>query len=197
MEKEVKTETKNTGKTLLSMLIGFIGAILVTAASYNYWHDTNIRVTFHADSEKDIQYQVFYTDDYSGNFNGPQSIKQVVPAGSNCVKIVVPTEKIGRFRLDTGEFPGNLTLKNIKVSGDETIEFTNFDNYKYVNIKEHTVNEDGSLTVVSGHNDPYIVTTEKLDIYPGDDYDWLRMGLIAGGSFIVAFLLAMFLNKKK
>lgn len=197
MSKEVKTETKKTNKTLVNLLAGIVVAVIATASSYNYWHDINIRVTFHADSEKEIQYQVFYTDDNSGHFNEPQSVKKVVPAGSNCVKIVVPAEKIGRFRLDTGEFPGNLTLKNINISGDETVAFSDFDNYKYFNIKEHTANEDGSLTIVSDHGDPYIVTTEELDIYPSDDYNLLRMGLIAGGSFIVAFLLAMLINRKR
>lgn len=197
MSEEIKSETKKTNKTLVNLLVGVLVAVTATAASYSYWHDTNIRVTFHADSEKELNYQVFYTEDYSGHFNEPQSVKQVVPAGSNCVKIVLPAEKIGRFRLDTGSNPGNLTIKNIKVSGDNTVEFTDFDNYTYKNIKKHTSNDDGSLTIVSDHRDPYIVTTEELDILPGDDYDWLRMGLIAGGAFIVAFLLAMLVNKKK
>lgn len=197
MSEEIKSETKKTNKTLVNLLVGVLVAVTATAASYSYWHDTNIRVTFHADSEKELNYQVFYTEDYSGHFNEPQSVKQVVPAGSNCVKIVLPAEKIGRFRLDTGSNPGNLTIKNIKVSGDNTVEFTDFDNYTYKNIKKHTSNDDGSLTIVSDHRDPYIVTTEELDILPGDDYDWLHMGLIAGGAFIVAFLLAMLVNKKK
>ena len=194
MSKEVKTENKKTNKTLVNLLAGIVVAVIATASSYNYWHDINIRVTFHADSEKDINYQVFYTD-ASNHYRNTEL--HTVPAGSNCVKIVVPTEKIGRFRLDPGSNPGELTLKNIKVSGDETVEFNDFDNYKYMNIKEHTADEDGSLTIVSDHGDPYIVTTEELEIYPGDDYDWLRMGLIAGGSFIIAFLLAMLLNRKK
>lgn len=197
MSEKNKVETKKTNKTLVNLLAGVVVALIATAASYNYWHDTNIRVTFHADSEKELQYQVFYTEDNLGRFNEPQSVKQVVPAGSNCVKIVVPAEKIGRFRLDPGSFPNELTIKNLKVSGDNSVEFTDFDNYKYLNIKEHTANEDGSLTIVSDHGDPYIVTTEELEVYPGDDYDWLRMGLITGGSFIVAFLLAMLINRKK
>ncbi|MBQ8481523.1 MAG: hypothetical protein IJ532_03210 [Alphaproteobacteria bacterium] len=190
-------ETKKINKNLMNVICGAVVAVIATAASYSYWHDTNIRVTFHADSEKELNYQVFYTDNERPGFNEKQSVRQIVPAGSHCVKIVVPTEKIGRFRLDPGAKPEKLTIKNLKVSGDETIEFTDFDNYKYLNIKEHTANEDGSLTIVSDHGDPYIVTTEELDILPGDDYDWLRMWSIFGGSFIVAFLLAMLVNRKK
>ncbi len=193
MEK-TKIETKKTNKTLMNMICGAVVAVIATAASYSYWHDTNIRVTFHADSEKDINYQVFYTDD-SNHYRNTEL--QNIKAGSNCVKIILPTEVVKSFRLDPGSKSGKLTIKKLKVSGNETVEFTDFDNYKYMNIKEHTVNEDGSLTIVSDHVDPYIVTTEKLEIYPGDDYDWLRMGLIAGGSFIVAFLLAMLINRKK
>lgn len=194
MNKEVKTETKKTNKTLVNLLAGIVVAVIATASSYNYWHDINIRVTFHADSEKDINYQVFYTDD-SNHYRNTEL--QNIKAGSNCVKIILPTEVVKSFRLDPGSKSGKLTIKKLKVSGNETVEFTDFDNYKYMNIKEHTVNEDGSLSIVSDHVDPYIVTNEKLEIHPGDDYDWLRMGLIAGGSFIVAFLLAMLINRKK
>ena len=197
MSEKNKVETKKTNKTLVNLITGIVVALIATVASYNYWHDTNIRVTFHADNKKELTYQVFYTEDNSGHFNEKQSAKQVVTSGSHNVKIVIPAEKIGRLRLDTGFIPGELTIKDIKVSGDNSVEFTDFDNYKYLNIKEHTANEDGSLTIVSDHGDPYIVTTEELDIFPGDDYDWLRMGLIAGGSFIVAFLLAMLINRKK
>ena len=194
MSKEVKTENQKTNKILMNLICAAVVAIVATAASYNYWHDTNIRLTFHADSEKEIRYQVFYTD-ASGHSMATESYP--VPTGSNCVKILLPTESVKSFRLDPGSNPGKLTLKNIKVSGDEIVELKDFDNYRYFNIKEHTANEDGSLTVISDHGDPYIVTTEELDIYPGDDYNWLRMGLIAGGSFIVAFLLAMLINRKK
>jgi len=194
---EAKIEMKKTNKILVNLFIGVLVALIATAASYNYWHDTNIRVTFHADSEKELNYQVFYTEDNSGHFNEPQSIKQIVSAGSNCVKIVVPAEKIGRFRLDFGQFPGEVNIKDLKISGDEIVEFKDFENYRYANIKKHVSNEDDSLTIVSDHRDPFIVTTEELNIYPGDDYNWLLMGLIAGSSFIIAFLLAILINRKK
>lgn len=197
MTEKNKVETKKTNKILVNLLAGVIIALIATVASYNYWHYTNIRVTFNADSEKDIFYQVFYTEDNKGAFKGELSARLKVESGSNFVKIILPTEKVGRLRLDTGSNPGELTLKDIKISGDETVEFKDFGKYRYNKIDKHTVNDDGSLAIVSDKDDPYIITTEELEIYPGDDYDWLRMGLIAGGSFIVAFLLAMLINRKK
>ena len=189
--------TFKANKIFTNFIISIVIALIATATSYNYWHDTNIRVTFHADNDKDINYQLFYMDENSKWFNEPQSVKQIVEAGSSSVKIVLPTENVTRVRLDFGQIPNKVTIKNFKISGNKTIEFTDFDKYNYNQINSHTTNKDGSLTIISDKKDPYMITTEKLDIHPADDYNWLRMGLIAGGSFIVAFLLAMLINRKR
>lgn len=197
MSEKNKVETKKTNKTLVNLLAGVVVALIATAASYNYWHGTNIRVTFHAESEKDIDYLAFYTADNSHWFNGKEMVKQMVEAGSNDVEIILPAEKVEHFRLDFGQYPGTVTIKDIKIIGDETIEINNFDKYTYYKVDSHRTNEDGSVTITSNEKSPYMIVNDEFDIYPGDDYDWLRMGLIAGGSFIVAFLLAMLINRKK
>ena len=189
--------TFKANKIFTIFIISIVIALIATAASYNYWHDTNIRVTFHSDSEKELNYQVFYAEDNSGRFNASQSVRQIVEAGSNCVKIVLPSEHVTRVRLDFGQIPNKVTIKNFKISGDNTVEFTNFDNYKYNQINSHTTNEDGSLTIVSNRGDPFMITTEKLDIHPADDYNWLLMMLIAGSSFVIALLLMSLINKRK
>lgn len=194
--KEIKTEEKKINKFFLNFVCGLIVALIAVGASYSYWHDVNVRVTFYADSEKDIQYQVFYTEDNSARFNEEQSQRLDVPVGSDFIKIVVPAKKIGRFRLDTGVNPGKLTIKDLKISGDKVVKFNDYSKYKYINIKEYIADEGNSLTIVSDHPDPYIITSEELDIQPGDDYDLGKMLLIFGGSFVIAFLLAMLLNRK-
>lgn len=196
MNKEVKTETKKTNKTLVNLLAGIVVAVIATASSYNYWHDTNIRVTFHADSEKDIQYQIFYsTEEYKG-YHEDRSVRKNVLAGENYVKMVLPTNDVNQIRFDIGYKPGKVKISELKISGNEVIELSDFDDYKYNKIDNHVV-DDGSLTIISDKDDPFIITTGGFSVLPGDDYDWHRMGLIAGGSFIVAFLLAMLINRKK
>lgn len=183
---------------IMRLFVCLIVATIVTVASYNYWHETNIRVTFYADSEKDLNYQIYYTIDDLTKFNEEQKVMQLVPAGSSCVKIIIPTEQITRFRLDTGSYPGKLIIKNLKISGNKTVKFIDFDKYFYSkDISNHTVNEDGSLTIISDKSDPYMVTTEELDILPGDDYNLYRILQIFCLSLIVMLVLTMLLNHEK
>lgn len=197
MADKAKTETKKINKILVSFVAGIVVALIATVASYNYWHDTNIRMTFQSDSENDILYQVFYQTIENKQYTEKYSVRQTVKAGENDVEILLPTDSVKGIRLDFGTFPGTVKVKGIKIEGNTVVELKDFDKYQYYKIDSKKIDEDGLLTIVSNQNDPFMYTDRTLEIYPGDDYDWLRMGLIAGGSFIVAFLLAMLINRKK
>lgn len=190
----VKKENKMITKKILSSLVVAIIAI-VTAQSL--LRQDGIKVTFSANASKDIKYQVFYTPEADGIFNEHQSVKQLVPSGYTDVKIMLPTEKIARFRLDFGELPERVIISDIKIIGDKTITIKDFNNYRYNKIEKHDINNDGSLTIESNQNDPFMITNDKLDINETTFIDWFNVCLIGLSCFIITYLLAILFSKNK
>ena len=50
----------------------------------------------------------------------------------------------------------NVTLKDIHLSGEQTADLNDFNNYEYNDIQSKTINEDGSVTISSEGRDPYM-----------------------------------------
>lgn len=182
------------------IVVSLILATIATFALMNQWYAKNIRVTFNAESTKDFNYQIFYTDTQDGKFNGNQSVKKLVSAGLNQVKIVLPTEKIVQFRIDFGSFPGTVYISDLKVVGDKEINILGDkeENYWFSrDMEEHQFTDDKALRITSNKGDPYIVYKEKLDVVPGVDINYHNLILIVLGTFFIAFILGLLLIKKK
>jgi hypothetical protein len=185
-------------KILKILTISFFLTAIVLFATINEWCVKNIYVTYKVNATKDLTYQVFYTDTADGNFNEPQSAKQVVPVGVQVVKIILPTQKIAKFRLDFGVEPETVYIADLKLVGDKIIKFDDFSNFAYYHIDEYTtVTEDNALKIVSNQRDPYMIYKENLDVTPGTDINWFKSLQIAFGTFFIAFILGLFLTRKK
>ena len=195
MSEKNKVETKKASNILVNMLAGIVVAVIATAASYNYWHDTNVRLSFNIDSEKDINFQAFYLDVKGQNFNESKSVHKLIKSGNHNVEIFLPVKKMVRIRLDIGSEPGKVKLSDLVLTGNEKINLAYNEFFKN-QIDDYEINEDGFI-LSSNQKDPYIFYRKEFDLSGKEQISWLRMGLIAGGSFIVAFLLAMLINRKK
>ena len=188
--------------TFKRIFFSLIIAAIAVGATHNLWYQKGIKIAFTSNAAHDIQYQVFYTPEADGRFNEPQSVRQLVTAGVKAVEMILPAEKVARFRLDFGTKPETVTVSDIKIIGDTTAEIKNFNDYRYNQIDEHLTYKEGSVTITSNQGDPYMVTNDKLNINPAHIIDQHRVIGIALAGFFATYLLgalisALFGKKKK
>lgn len=116
----------------------------------------NSVLTFEATSEKPLNYQVFYTVKREVWYDASHVVEHEGEAGTHKYSIVIPSDKVYRVRIDFDSNPGKVTIKNIYLDGTQKADLNNFDGYAYNQIDTKTKNKDGSLTLTSGEDDPYM-----------------------------------------
>ena len=190
---------KTKGKTLLNFLIAVVSAVVITGLCHNFWHSkADIHLTFEAQNERNIEYVVYYGEENKDVFSGHRAVKQKIPSGSHRVEVTLPVKHVARLRLDFGKKPGTVFIRDLRLEGNKTLNLDNFAKYKYnKHVDEHEITEAGGLRIISKQNDPYMVITEKFDIAQKDVYDWHKIGIIFGASFVIIFALATLLNRKR
>ena len=120
--------------------------------------------------EKDFILQVFYTKHRNEVFNQKSSLRRKVGPKDKHIEIVLPAEKIYRIRYDFGSNPGKVILKKVEISGDQYINFSNWNEYRYFNIEKNKIHkEDNTLELVSSHRDPYMSFIYPFVLYKNSD----------------------------
>lgn len=118
---------------------------------------------------KPIELQVFYTTDKDQNFNEKHSVRKKVTVDDKHVEVVIPEDKIYRFRIDLGSKPEKVILKNVEIMADQYINFNDWYSYAYMNIDKSKVNkDDNSLTILSSHGDPYMYWSLPFVLYKNE-----------------------------
>ena len=161
------------------------------------WSSKAVIVSFNAEAKKEITYQVFYQTTENKNYIEKYSISQKVKAGKNDVEIVLPTDSVKGIRLDFGSYPKTVKVKDIKVIGDTVAELKDFDKYQYYKIDSKKIGEDGSLTIVSNQNDPFMYTNRILDVRGKCIVDWCRFIIISVLAFLLMYKFVQYLSKFK
>ncbi len=116
----------------------------------------NSVLTFEATSEKPLNYQVFYTVKREVWYDASHVVEYAGEAGTHKYSVVIPSDKVFRVRIDFDSNPGKVTIKNIYLDGTQKADLNDFDGYAYNQIDSKTKNKDGSLTLTSGEDDPYM-----------------------------------------
>ena len=122
---------------------------------------TNVIVNFTASTENPITYEIFYTVEREVWFDGTHTLSVEGKEGEHTYAIDLPLEKIYRFRLDFGENPGKVTIKNIYLSGTQEYDLNNYNLYEYKNINNVEIKEEG-ITFASDNQDPYMAYRPAL-----------------------------------
>lgn len=199
VDKIMNTEVKKDKiKFPVIILVAAVLATIVTGLCYNFWHyKADIYVTFEAQNERKVNYSIYYAEDAKDNFSSERIVRQMVLAGSHRVDVVLPIDKIARLRLDFGVKPGTLFISDLRLEGDKTLNFNDFNKYKFSkHVEEHELTKSGGVRITSEQNDPYMIVTEKFDVKRKDEYNGQRIGIIWGLSFVIAFALALILKRK-
>ncbi len=116
----------------------------------------NSVLTFETTTEKALNYQIFYTVEREVWYDASHVIEHQGEAGSHKYSIVIPSGKVFRIRIDFDSNPGKVTIKNIYLDGTQKADLNNFDEYAYNQIDAKDKNKDGSLTITSQQDDPYM-----------------------------------------
>lgn len=117
-------------------------------------HKTTLN--FNATTDSEFEYEIFYTTQQNVWFTPEKAFTYKANKGSQAYSITLPETKVYRIRLDFGSNPIKITLKDIHLSGEQNVELNDFDKYEYNDIQTKTINEDGSITIISEGRDPYI-----------------------------------------
>ena len=146
-----------------------------------------------------ITYKLYYTEDIKSDFSKNKYVSKQVKQGSKDVKIIIPADKLAKFKLDFGSHPGVVNISKLKLKGRVTVKLNDFVNYIYLNFDSTEVMADGSVTLISEQDNPVMMVNKMFNLYKGFDIDWLK--LIALFSILYAFFYAFFMlilyEKKK
>ena len=114
-------------------------------------------ISFHSISNVPIDYQIFFTTQENEEFNEINSVHKLIKRGRNNVLIGLPYEKIYKLRLDFGQFPGKVTISNLKFTSNHGVhEFKDYTQFKLINIDSHDFDYN-KLTIISDNQDPQLL----------------------------------------
>ncbi len=122
----------------------------------------NAVLMFTATAEKDFTYEVYYTVEREVWFDADHFVIAEGKAGTDNYSIVLPEKSVYRIRLDFGSYPGTVTVKNVRLEGSQRADLNDFKNYEFIQIDKLQENEDGSLTITSEQEDPYMAFRTSL-----------------------------------
>lgn len=113
-----------------------------------------------------FELQIYYTIDKDEKFSYIHSVKKKVTPADKHVEIVLPDEKIYKFRIDFGSKPERVELKNVEIIADQYINFNDWESYVYRNIEKVKIHKkENTVTLISTHRDPYMSWIHPFVLY--------------------------------
>ena len=181
-------------KGIITLLSGLITATLMYLCSIIYCK-SHIEVIFTSQSDREIEYQVYYATEPGQRFDELQSVKKKSPSGKHFERVVLPIKKIARFRLDLGVRPGQVRVSDMALRGNN-IQSLNFDDFSFHNIDSKRI-EKNELTIVSEQNNPAIIYQKSLAMVPKQSVDWCMFFLLLCFFGASSYLILSYLKNLK
>lgn len=183
----------------LSLLISFFLVILFKNIFLDY---KNISVELSVKHEKSINFQIFYTEEIGEYFNENKSIRQFNSSVNNEFQIISfnlkNVKNLVGLRIDLGEQPENIWIKNIKILGQKKIEITpeKLIVYSMNEIQEKNL-ENESIKLYSDKYDPFIIL-KNSDIrnMQREIINYKAFISVYILLFILVYFLIIFIDKK-
>ena len=168
---------------------------LVLYFTSSLWLIRNILVTFNSQSEKDIEYRVFYTDASGQSFNGKQLLRKMVNSGNQRVEIIIPSERLLKFRMDEGIEPGKVVISGLQIKGSKIVN-PDLSKVAKNQIDKYEIQGD-VLTIYSDKKNPYFILNDTLDLLGEANVDWCRLIIISALAFLLMYKFVQYLSKFK
>lgn len=179
---------------MLVLAVG-LSALLLKNFPQLYKLSPSVEVIFTGEQNKDLEYQVYYTETSDEVFNEKQSVKKMIPAGKHQVTIAIPVSKIVKFRLDTGVQPGKVILSNLCLDGKEKIDI-GYSDLIFRRIDKFSQDKK-NLVINSNQNDPLLVYNKSLNLEGKYGIDWLMLIIVSFISFLISYQTVRCLVKFK
>ena len=196
MKESFKMKYRNT----ISLVVATLIALMVVAGTYKSWCDKNINLSFNSTNAAEITYKLFYTTKATDNFNSKQVVSVPVQEGKHNVKMIIKAPSVSKIRLNIGSYPGTVNISKLKLNGHASVDLSDFSSHEYINIDEEEILPDGSITITSEQDNPYISIKSVFNMHRGYDIDYLKAVLLFGSVFVVFYtllMLALYEKKKK
>jgi peptidoglycan/LPS O-acetylase OafA/YrhL len=163
---------------------------VLLAATHRVWLPTGVFFSADIETEKAFTAQAFFCGRPGEEFGRDKAVSATVKKGRSRIGILIPEERLSRFRFDCGQNPGTVRLSNIRLSGDRTVGLDAGDFSFSPDVESHSTGEDGALRLFSGKVDPYIVCNRELDIRGAiPQWEFLRREF----PLVFLWILALFL----
>ncbi len=139
--------------------IAIIITLLTLILSINVWYPKGIQCSFEYESQKIIKFTLYYAE-AGKSFQEENSIKVTADRGSGKLVFVIPSETLGRIRIDPGSRPGYVCINNIAIENN----ILNIKDLTLKNIDSFNIHPSRGLQLNSKHVDPELIYKKKLTI---------------------------------
>ena len=165
------------GGNRYKIISALFGLMVIALLSYFYYSPVadyfNVEFKIKTNYENNIKIQLFYTlqGEQDPNFNGKKMETCIHHVNANMwskVKCSIPLprhQRVAKLRIDTGEQPGIIEIKKIKVMKKDLYTYTRTDQLGFSgNLKILSGSLENTLKLESNGNDPFFWTTNDLNL---------------------------------
>ena len=187
-------------RNVISLVAATIIALGMVGAGYKSWYAKNINVSFNSVNTREATYKLYYAENAEDEFSSDKYITKKIKVGKNDVKIVLPISHLAKIRLHLGSNPGVVNLSKFKINGMRSVSLDDFSENQYKNTDGEEVKNDGSITIVSDQDNPYMIINKTFNIYAGYDINWGKLVAFFCTIFVIFyafFMLALYKKQKK
>lgn len=176
------------------ILLVFFTTLGLTLVFYKgYIKNIPLIASFNIQTEKDIHLEVKYTSKKNEEFKGEIGTFKNIPSGKSKQSIQLPINSMYKFRLDPGEYPGNVIISDITISsGSKVIHFDNFSEFGLMNISQKNF-YNSRIELYSDHIDPYFWYLKPFEIKAQKTIDWDMLGIVFILSSLISFSFINFI----
>jgi hypothetical protein len=159
---------------------------------FKFFKETIIDI--HLNQEKDINIQIFYTQDKNKAFNEKESIHVISKKNKKVKQISIKLPNVydlRKLRIDFGQNPGKILLTKVKITGNKNITFNKNELYNFptnqIDLKKISNN---GVELISSRIDPFIILNSIQFNKNIDEFDIFQMISVF---ILIFFFIYMFI----
>ncbi len=124
--------------------------------------EENVTLNFETVTERAMEYKIYYTTKNNAPFDENNVILYKGQTGDNKYSIPLPVKQIARFRIELEPRAGNVTFKNINLTGTQQADLNKVEQYEFYQVENIKINEDNSISFLSRSRAPALVYYQSL-----------------------------------
>ncbi len=163
----------------------------------DFFLSREIKVCFNAKVDRPVEFQIYYLGSNDKVFDIKNSLRVLLTpkgdTGFQCVVLKIPKRSLHKFRLDFGNCPGEVQVKDFYLTGTTKLPISDFTQFEFTNIDSKSLSQN-KLTLQSLHDNPYIVYKPSFKLRGRYQVDWKMFVIIASGVLLLIHQLVQYLS---